>query len=288
MSDYWFQLAVLSALLNGLRAFATKKAVDTGTHPAAGRLIPPVVMVLLSLPAVWLQDSVFASRLAFVGALLQGGLFYIAATCRWEALKRGTPGYVVYPIVQSSTPLIVILSALLFTEWSTIRQPHIIAGIAMAIAATYVLAEWHSNAPHLKEGLILAVIAAVASTGATLAAKFAFSSAFSGTVFSFIAVSNLAGVVVAGLHTFSTMPPARLGTRDWLWGFAIGALNFGGLALFLQALRYGELSLVASVGALSLLVPIVCGAIFDAERLALRQELALLFSLVSLLLLARG
>jgi drug/metabolite transporter (DMT)-like permease len=161
-------------------------------------------------------------------------------------------------------------------------------GIAMAIAATYVLTEWRKGEARVKDGLAWAAVAAVASAGATLAAKFAFSSAFSGTVFSFIVISNLAGVVVAGIHTYSAMPPARFRVRDWLWGAAIGALNFGGLALFLQALRYGELSVVASVGALSLIVPILLGAMFDGEHLRLRQEAAIIFSLLSLLLLARN
>jgi drug/metabolite transporter (DMT)-like permease len=288
LGDYWFLLALLSTLLNGLRAFVTKRAVEAGTLPAAGRLIPPVVMVLLSLPAVWLQDSVFESRLALVGALLQGSLFYIAAASRWSALNRGTPGYVLYPIVQSSTPLIVILSAFLFREWATIRQPQVMVGIIMATAATYVLTDWHKGGARFKEGLALAALAAVASAGATLAAKFAFSSTASGTVFSFIVVSNLAGVMVAGLHTFATTDPTGFGRRDWLWGLGIGALNFGGLALFLQAIRYGELSLVASVGALSLVVPIVLGALFDGEHLTLRQEATILLSLFSLLLLAQG
>lgn len=287
MADHWFVLSVLSTLLNGLRAYATKLAVGRGASAAAGRLIPPAVMVGLSLPAMWLYDAPLGTRLAILSALLQGSLFYVASACRWEALERGLPGHVLYPIVQSSTPMLVFVSAFLFDEWMTIRRPEVMIGIIMAIAATYVLADLKSGGGQARNGLNLAIIAALASAGATVAAKFAFSASFDATIFSFIVVSNLAGIAVASGHTFRSQPVARFDRRDWLWGAAIGALNFGGLALFLQALRYGDLSLVVSVGALSLVVPIVLGVVFDHEHLSARQEAAVLFSLVSLVLLAQ-
>jgi drug/metabolite transporter (DMT)-like permease len=288
VSEHWFVLAILSTLLNGLRAYATKLAVDHGTLPAAGRLVPPAIMVMLSLPALWTQGSSIGSHVALISALLQGSLFYVAATCRWEALHRGIPAYVLYPVVQASTPLIVVISAFLFQEWATIRQPHVLIGIGAAIAATYAVSEWNKSGLMAKHGLALATVAAVASAGATLAAKFAFDASASGTVFSFILVSNLAGVVVASVHTFATLPPVVFSAREWLWGTVIGALNFAGLALFLEALKHGDLALVASVSALSFVVPVGLGALFNREHLNLRQEIAILFSLVSLFLLAQA
>jgi uncharacterized membrane protein len=66
----------------------------------------------------------------------------------------------------------------------------------------------------------------------------------------------------------------------------MGLLNFAGFACFLRAIQYGPLSLVASITALSTLIPVLLASWFYGEELTLRKHVALLASTVALVLLA--
>jgi drug/metabolite transporter (DMT)-like permease len=125
-----------------------------------------------------------------------------------------------------------------------------------------------------------------ASAGATLAAKFAFVAGPSVNIFGFILVSNLTGLILSAGQSIATQEPIYVTARDCIWGVLLGGLNFCGLAAFLAAIQGGELSMVACIGALSLLVPILLSSIIQKERLNLRQQTALWLSFLSVLVLA--
>jgi drug/metabolite transporter (DMT)-like permease len=290
LGEHWFLLSVASTILNGVRSYFTKYFVDGGMTSAAGRFVPPTVMMALCLPPIWLDPAPVADDMVFLlmSASLQGALFYVASLCRWEALRERTPAHVLFPIIQASTPMVVLLSAVLFGEWTTVRQPSVACGIVLSIAATYLLAEWPLGGGTHRRGVLLALTAMLASAGATLAAKFALVSGPHLNVFGFILVSNFTGVALSAVQARYAGDAGRLTMQDWLQGAILGVLNFGGLALFLEAMRWGELSMVASIGALSTLVPILLAAVIQRERLMLRQQATLWLSFVALLILAKA
>jgi drug/metabolite transporter (DMT)-like permease len=290
LGEHWFLLAVASTFLNGVRSYFTKYFADGGMSPAAGRFIPPAVMVVLCLPLIWMDSEPVTDGSIFLvtSAILQGSLFYVSMLCRWEALRDRTPAHVLFPIIQASTPLVVLLSAVLFGEWTTVRQPSVACGIVLSIGATYLLAEWPLGSEAHGRGVFLAFIAMLASAGATLAAKFALVAGPHLNIFGFILISNTTGVTLSALHAWLERDAGRFASKDWMQGLVLGVLNFGGLAFFLEAMKWGELSMVASVGALSTLVPILLAAFIQGEHLTLRRQATLWLSLLALLILAKA
>ncbi len=69
----------------------------------------------------------------------------------------------------------------------------------------------------------------------------------------------------------------------------MGLLSFGGFGSFLLAIRYGDLSRVAAINTLYVLIPIVFAAIVSGgattERFSFRKQVAVMLSLVGAFLL---
>jgi len=286
----WYLLAIISTLLNGIRAFTTKRVAEGQTPTVIARIVPGAVMVALGCVALLYRLTYFQSdlRQITIAAAIQGALFYIAALSRWEVLRLRTASHVVFPIVQVSTPLVVILSAVLFGEWKGLRVPSRMAGVVLAILATYALVDWRAARTGGRgRGVGFAFVAMLAGTGATLAAKAAFQEDTGSSVAAFIVISNAVGLAIGLIHTIVT---ERLQTRlitaaQLRDSIVIGVLNFLALAAFLEAIRTGDLTVVASIGALSAVIPIVLSVIFQKERLRARQQFAVLLSVAALLLL---
>jgi uncharacterized membrane protein len=289
MVPEWFAWALLSTICNGTRAFLAKHVVEERQDVYLAQVLLPGAMVIVALP--WfIADThslgVDARRLALAGGL-QGCLVFMATMSRWEALRARAPAHVVFPIAQASTPFIIALSAVLFRESAPLRDPLHAVGIALAILSTTVLIRSPRSEGASSKGVGFALIAMVASVGATLAAKFAFTTDAAISLFGFIIISNLANLAVATVYAGRQADDsAALPSRTLLSAAVMGTLNFVGLFAFLQALQDAELSLVASVNALSLLVPIVLSMALYEEVLTIRKQFAILSSLGALLLLS--
>jgi drug/metabolite transporter (DMT)-like permease len=194
---------------------------------------------------------------------------------------------VVLAIIQASTPAIVVLAALLFNEWTSLVNPWRLSGICLAVLATYLLLSIERTGPHRDHGILLAAISMVASAGATLAAKYVFLSNEAVSIFGFILIANTVNLVLASIRAAIIRPQASQSFTGGLWwGILMGLLNFGGFAAFLEAIKDGDLSLVASIGALSIIVPVILASWFKGERLSVRRQIAVGASILALVLLA--
>jgi drug/metabolite transporter (DMT)-like permease len=288
--DYWFLWALASTAANGARAFLAKKVVQDHADISVVNILLPGVMIAISATFVGFERGPLAENipLAATAALVQGSLFFLANTSRLEALETGAPAHVVFPLSQVSTPIIVLISAALFDEWNNLRDPQRLAGVILAIAATHVLVRWRFDRRGQQRGVMLAVVSMVAGVGATLAAKFTFVQSADVSIFGFILVANMANLVFS-IGRFAVAGPSgtgRLRASDVGWGTFMGLLNFAGFACFLRAIQYGPLSLVASITALSTLVPVLLSSWIYGEELTFRRHLALFASCVALVLLA--
>jgi len=286
----WYLLALSSTLLNGARAFLTKRSAQGATPTMAARIIPSGVMVACGSLVVWQTVSSvgLGMRALLVSASLQGALFYIAALSRWEALRLRTPAHVLFPIVQASTPVLVVISAVLFDEWAALLAPQRLSGVSVALLSSFVLVDWKRLDWSSSRGVAFAVISMLASTGATLAAKYAFDADAQGSIFVFIVVSNAVGLALGVAHSLVVdgFGSHELRARQWLESTVVGILNFAALAAFLRAIKLGDLVVVASIGSLSAIVPIVLSVAWDGEVLRGRQDAAVALSILALLLLA--
>jgi drug/metabolite transporter (DMT)-like permease len=285
----WLAWAVLSALLNGVRAFVGKRTAMEHGDIVAAQVLLPAVMVVVSIPLLLLDRAPLAADFwgFFFAAALQGGLFFFASLTRLQAFQTNTSVHVVLSIIQASTPVIVVLSAMLFEEWASLLNPWRLAGVSLAILATYLLLRLEKSGSFLDEGILLAGVSMVASAGATLAAKYTFIRDEAVSIFGFILIANAVNLVLASIRAAMVPPsgdrPFTLGVTS---GVVMGLLNFAGFASFLEAIKDGDLSLVASIGALSIIVPVILASWLYGERLGSRRRIAVLACIVALVLLA--
>ena len=222
-------------------------------------------------------------------AALQGALFFITTESRLAALKVNVPAAVLFPIIKFSTPVVVVLSAVAFDEWDSVSEPRRVIGIALAVGATCLIMQRRAPGESMgsHQGLRFAFVAMTASVGAAFAAKYPFEGSGDVSIFGFMAVSNatnllLATVMLARSRVSVSLPALRLGVR---WGVLIGVLNFAGFGAFLQAVKEGDLALVASVNSLYILIPIVFSSWWYREYLSPQRRVAVAISVFAVGLL---
>ncbi|MCP4042473.1 MAG: EamA family transporter [Gammaproteobacteria bacterium] len=292
LTKNWFFWAIISMLLQGMHAFLYKKLIeDRGDHRIVQVLIPAVVCIMASI-ALYVEDHIsglFVTTMAVI-ASVQGVLFYLTTAMRIEALRSGTPAHIVFPIVKSSVVFIIILSAFLFNEWESLQEPRRLTGILLAVFATFSLMEWRLNLNRqmLNRGVAFAMLAMISGGGAALMAKYLFITDVLVSIFAFMLLSNLTTLFLSMLSFIrSEYHPSRQAYDTTIvWGVVMGILSFGGFAAFLQAIKVGDLSAVASVSALAILIPVLLSAWLYRERLTLRKEIAVFISIIALALIS--
>ena len=287
LADNWFLWALVSMFLQGTHAFLYKKLMEEGGDPRILQVVMPVVVCVLAAFAAMLEGAPLPTSLTImvVIAAVQGILFYLTTAMRLEALRSGTPAHIVFPVVKSSIVFIILLSAILFHEWESLRTPRHLTGVALILVAMSMLMEWRLGP--FNRGVLYAILAMISGGGASLMAKYLFLSESEVSIFVFMLISNLTAFVLAiTAASRPRIPMARESyDRSVLWGAAMGVLGFAGFAAFLQAIKVGDLSIVASVNALAILLPVLLSAIFYRETLTFRKEVAVFLSLVALVLL---
>jgi len=287
LAGNWFLLALVSMVLQGFHAFLYKKLIQDGGDPRIVQVVmPAVVSVLAAIAAV--AEGVSLPRaltILVIVAGVQGVLFYLTTAMRLEAIRSGAPAHIVFPLVKSSVVFIIILSAFLFDEWEALRTPRRLTSIAMILVAISMLMEWRRGP--FNRGVLYALLAMVSGAGASLMAKYLFVSEAEISIFAFMLISNATTFLLA--MSAAARPATRLTRerydRSVIWGAATGLLSFGGFAAFLQAIKLGDLSIVASINALAILFPVLLSAILYGERLTFRKEIAVFLSIVALVLI---
>ena len=289
----WFTWAVVSALFYGVHSFLYQKVIKDGADPLVAQVLQPAVVVILATVMLVSSQQAVADPdvllLVVVAAVLQGLFFFLTTRSRLAALSAELPASVLFPIIKFSTPVVVVISALAFQEWESIREPRRSVGIALAVGATYLIMQRRrvTASSGSGEGLRLAFVAMVASVCATFAAKVPFAGDANVSIFGFMLVSNLVSLLLATALMARTpasvsRPSLRRGVR---WGAAIGALNFAGFAAFLQAVKEGDLALVASISGLYILIPIVLSALWYREHMSPQRQVAVAISVFAVVLL---
>lgn len=293
LASQWFLWAIISLLLQGIQAFFSKKLVEDGGDIATASVVMPAVITGLAAITVMFESRPVGDDLTGLVMLagIQGVLYFLTTAMRLEALHTKIPAYVVFPIVKSSVVFIVIMAAFLFDEWASLREPKQAGGIILAVTAMYLLLEWRRNirSGGFDKGISYAVLAMLASGGAALLAKYTFVAIGEVSIFAFILISNATNLLLAGLMSRRSASPVSrqsyaIGVRS---GVMMGLAGFGGLAAFLQAIQYGNLSVVASINALTILIPVLLSAWLYSERLTARKLVAVLFSIIALVLMVQ-
>jgi len=289
--DNWFLRAVVSMVLQGTYAFLNKKLIEDRGSPRLVQVVIPLAVSLLSMLAMAWEDTVHIWYLSMVAiAAVQGVLFFLTTAMRMNALACGVPAHIVFPIVKSSVVFIIVLSAFLFDGWAALQESLRLAGVSLAVVATFILVEWRFKTSRqvLNRGVAYALLAMISGGGASLMAKYLFVADQKVSIFHFMLISNLVTMLLALLNFWRSEHTRSRQVYDYslFWGMLMGVLSFGGFAAFLQAIKVGDLSVVASINAMSIIIPVLLAAWLYGEHLSVRKEIAVLLSVVALVLIS--
>jgi uncharacterized membrane protein len=282
---FWTLLATFFA---GLHIFAGKVVA----HKRLNSALNSVISYLMAIP-------VFGCVLYFSGqglpmywmeVMLLGicaGLAYgLSAYARIEALKY-IDSVIFFPLSKIIGPFLAVCGGVFFFS-ETLTTMNVI-GVALSLCVPLLLLQKgeHVRQGNLKQGLILMLLATVTATMTVLVAKGALT--ISNGIFFYMLVVNIAGLVAsATLLKNGERKEGKLyvHTRDdYFFGVVSGILGIASYVSLMTALSYGKVSLVYTIQAHYIVIPIVLSVWFYKEHMDARKFAAVLLSLVAIGLL---
>jgi len=121
-----------------------------------------------------------------------------------------------------------------------------------------------------------------------LLTKYCFVSAGAVSIFGLMLVSNTVSMMFAtGVFVIKMDDSSNIEISLALkWGSLMGLLNFVGFYSFLRAIKFGDFSIVVSLNALYILIPVVLSNIlYEDENLNWRQKIAVGVSILAVVLI---
>lgn len=290
ITQSWIFWAILSTFCYGVHAFLYKKTVEEKGDLPTLQVINPTVVIIASLIICIIQGVGISAEdwwKVVIIASLQGMLFFMTSVGRAEALHLGVPSHIVFPLLKTSAPIVILLSAYVFSEWKMLLEPSRLLGVILAVVATFILMDWRLKKNALNKGLGLVVLAILSSAGASLATKYVFVATVDINIFSFILISNLAALVMASLWSSLQPKPKSLSAVkiSVRYGLVMGLLSFVGFTAFLKAISLGHLSFVVAVSTLYIFIPILLSAWLYREHINSVTRISICLSVIAVALL---
>lgn len=282
----WFVMALLALLFLGLQRFLYKVAAERDVSTALTTLTFMSGVALVSWLFYLASPQVLAPTPELLGWGIINGLSFLgSAVFSIEALKL-LPASTVYTSTRLSTVLAAVFSLLYFRDPLSLRQA---GGIVLALAVMLLNARRRGSAgqpvdARVRRGLLLALLALLAGTVATISSKFA---AMGVDKFGFMAVSY--SVSAAGSLLLRRRELGAVRQASWrpalLLGLAMAALNLVGFYALLAALAVGPLAIIAPLTGLHFVVAILLSLVVFHERLAPRELAGVVFAVLAMLLM---
>lgn len=290
----WFTFALLSALFGGLHMFLLKMSVekkyDTYLLSATSSFVSAVAgCVVVAVTTGW---GAVPTVLYWVGAL-SGVLFAGFSIARMEGL-RYIDAAIFFPLYKVIGPaLVALIGIALLNEGVT---PIELLGIILSCLVPILLITRQENGrqKNLKLGLILMVV------GTTLASLGAAVNSIAVDDFPALALpmatlANFFTFITASLLYFRRHPQGELyhttkgiATRGFMaMSLVNGLMQLTSFYFLLLAFAVGNLSLVYSINAHYIVIPVILSVIFYKEHWNKQKALALAISVLALVLLHR-
>jgi drug/metabolite transporter (DMT)-like permease len=284
----WFFKALLALLFIGLQRFFYKVAAERGCSTALTSLVFMGTVAAIS----WLLFLSGADRGVLNGAMLFWGLvngltFLGSAALTMEALRH-VPAAVGYSLTRLSTVFAALFSIFYFHDR---LQPRQVLGVVLALGVVWLCARGRTipmrrPAASYRLGVVLALLAMLSGTAASISSKFA---ALQADKWGFMAIS----------YSFSSCAAWIMRRREWeevapepqwtAWGIGLcmGGLNLVGFYLLLQALETGPLSVIAPLTGLHFIIAIILSGVVYRERLKPRSVVGIFLAAAAVLLMKK-
>ncbi len=238
-----------------------------------------VALLFVGIPTAWQMVTLYA--------VLSGAVYSIGNYVRVESFKYiDTVLYL--PLNKVLGPLLVIAGSLLFLGESLTRWQ--VLGVAFSVCVPLLLIS--STEKHRQNNLKLGLLFLVAST-ALMSASYIFNKpglALDQSVFFFMFVSQATGFVLSmAFHLRSNKNESHLASltkrRDWELGALTMVISVIALYALLKAISIGQLSLVYTIQAHYILIPIILSVWWYGEHINARKLFAVVVSFLAIGLL---
>ncbi len=273
--------------LSGLQLFFQKVVAQEGRGSALNGVLMYGISGLMAFTASFFLGVPIEWQVVAFFAVGAGLVHAIGNFIRIEGLKY-IDSVIFFPLNKVLGPLVVLLGGvLIFGEQLSRLQ---LLGVVISICVPLLLlssSEKHRQ-NNLKLGLIFLVVSTVLTSASQLITKQGLF--FDPSIFFMLGASQLAGCIMSlGIHVRGEKNRQeltwRIHTRDVQLGFIAAFLGFVSFFSLLKAMTLGPLSIVYTIHAHYILVPIVLSIWWYGEHIDRRKIAAVAISFLAIGLL---
>ena len=284
----WILATLVATLLYGLLNFLFKVAAERGHD--SDQLVSHVgltvtLLALATLFAATERPAAAFTAPVFAYAFFNGLFFALGSLAKYGALRRA-PAAIVFSLNRLNSVGLVVIGFLFFHE---IPRPLQVAGLGAGLGVLFLLVfETRSGyagarGPAARAGTLLALLSALFTALSMTVGKLLAESPQNRIAY--IAVSYALVFLFTRLRAARKPSPAACRPppprEKFLFGGAIGALNFAGYFLVLQAFGSGPVSLSQAIFSSSILIPVLLSRWIYREKLTPARTAALALAILS-------
>ncbi len=283
----WILLAFGSALFSGLTSITAKCGIKKTDSTVATAIRTGVVLVcsaiMVCVVGSWGELPEIDAK-SWIFLALSGIATGASWLCYFKAISTGDINKVV-PLDKSSTVLTAIIAMIFLGESVTVPK---VTGLIVITVGTYLMIGKKDGEPETKKGagwFVFGSLSAVFAALTSVLAKVGIRNVESNLA---TAIRTAVVLVMAWLTVFATGKTGKIKEtpkNELIFIVISGILTGASWICYYKALQLGEVSVVAPIDKLSIVVTVVFSYIVFKEKLTLKSFMGFLMTIVGTLCL---
>ena len=283
----WILLAFGSALFSGLTSITAKCGIKKTDSTVATAIRTGVVLVcsaiMVCVVGSWGELPEIDAK-SWIFLALAGIATGASWLCYFKAISTGDINKVV-PLDKSSTVLTAIIAMIFLGESVTVPK---VTGLIVITVGTYLMIGKKDGEPETKKGagwFVFGALSAVFAALTSVLAKVGIKNVESNLA---TAIRTAVVLVMAWLTVFATGKTGKIKEtpkNELIFIVISGILTGASWICYYKALQLGEVSVVAPIDKLSIVVTVVFSYIVFKEKLTLKSFMGFLMTIVGTLCL---
>lgn len=283
----WILLAFGSALFSGLTSITAKCGIKKTDSTVATAIRTGVVLVcsaiMVCVVGSWGELPEIDAK-SWIFLALSGIATGASWLCYFKAISTGDINKVV-PLDKSSTVLTAIIAMIFLGESVTVPK---VTGLIVITVGTYFMIGKKDGEPETKKGagwFVFGALSAVFAALTSVLAKVGIRNVESNLA---TAIRTAVVLVMAWLTVFATGKTGKIKEtpkNELIFIVISGILTGASWICYYKALQLGEVSVVAPIDKLSIVVTVVFSYIVFKEKLTLKSFMGFLMTIVGTLCL---
>lgn len=283
----WILLAFGSALFSGLTSITAKCGIKKTDSTVATAIRTGVVLVcsaiMVCVVGSWGELPEIDAK-SWIFLALSGIATGASWLCYFKAISTGDINKVV-PLDKTSTVLTAIIAMIFLGESVTVPK---VTGLIVITVGTYLMIGKKDGEPETKKGagwFVFGALSAVFAALTSVLAKVGIRNVESNLA---TAIRTAVVLVMAWLTVFATGKTGKIKEtpkNELIFIVTSGILTGASWICYYKALQLGEVSVVAPIDKLSIVVTVVFSYIVFKEKLTLKSFMGFLMTIVGTLCL---